>query len=91
MFSGFSLWGMFNRAVIDCGLSAQNFVILLVHVAVLLLADRARLKGKPWTDQVHGMHLFLRWAVCLLLLADVLIFGAYGSEYSMAGFLYGGF
>lgn len=91
MFSGFSLWGMFNRAVTDCGLSEQHFVILLVHVAVLLLADRARLKGKLWTDQVHGMHLFLRWAVCLLLVADVLIFGAYGSGYSLAGFLYGGF
>lgn len=91
LFSGFSLWGMFNRAVTDSGLSPVNFVILLVHVAALLMADHARLKGKNWVDGIHSMHLFLRWAVCLLLVADVLIFGAYGGGYSIAGFLYGGF
>lgn len=68
-----------------------RLVVMGVNLLVLLLAELRFRKQEDAVEGVLAQHLPIRWAVYLVLIFDVVFFGAYGSGYSMAGFLYGGF
>ena len=64
---------------------------LLLHVLAVLAAEIRFEKTEDALQWLVSRRLPLRWAICLLLIFNVLLFGVYGSGYSVAGFMYGGF
>lgn len=85
------LWVLFDGSLYTHGVSQNHFILLAVHICVLLFVE---LRYPIQDDAAEGLmqlHLILRWVIYLMLIFDVLLFGVYGSGYSLSGFLYGGF
>ena len=73
------------------GVSFPGFVIIAVHIAVMLWLESKGRGKEEWIGRIRQLHFICRWAIYFVLIFDVLLLGAYGTGYSMAGFLYGGF
>lgn len=81
---------------IDGTLSAAGFtgMVYIVLFFNIIIWFAIEIFNKKQDDVVHGIlncHLFLRWAIYLLLIFNVILFGAYGPGYSLSKFMYGGF
>ncbi len=91
MFMESHIWQLFDGSLYKFGLNQNYIVFLLLHIIILFAAE---LLTKSQEDVVSGIcrqHIGIRWAVYILLIFDVLLFGVYGSGYDMASFMYGGF
>ena len=68
------------------GLTAAEWIAALAAVIVLLTVDMIREKHGP--ARIETASLPLRWAVYILLILAVVIFGVYGPGYDAAAFIY---
>lgn len=91
LFSQFNLWVLLDGSVGELGLSMRHIVFLAVHLCLLFSAERHYSRQEDAIETVMDMHLFLRWFVYLILIYDVILFGAYGAGYNLSSFMYGGF
>lgn len=91
MFAQFNPWVLLDGTLGQLGLSMRYVVFLSVHLCVLFAAERRFRRQEDAVEGVMQAHLFLRWAIYLVLLFEVILFGVYGAGYSMSGFMYGGF
>lgn len=91
MFSQFNPWVLLDGTLGTLGLSMRYIVFLAVHLAALFAAERRYTRQEDAIEQVMGAHWLLRWGLYLVLLLDVILFGAYGTGYSTSSFMYGGF
>ena len=85
------LWVLFDGSLYTFGLSQNYIVFIAAHIFVLLAIELLTKKQEDVVSGLTRQHLFIRWAVYLVLIFDVLLFGVYGSGYDLSGFLYGGF
>ncbi len=85
------LWVLFNGDLFKFGLSQNYLVLLLVHIVALFAIEMCTKSQQHAIEGIQRQHLVLRWAIYLVLIFDVLLFGVYGSGYDMASFMYGGF
>lgn len=81
-------WILFDGSLYKCGLDQKNFLLAIICIIVLLIADGFKLKGhkirtficnQDWLFQV----LFFALAVCFII-----IFGVWGSAYDAKEFIY---
>ncbi len=84
----FTPWGLGNGALYTLGLAEPDFVVAMVSVAVLILADLLREKYGPLRPRLAAMPLPVRWCVYLLGLLALVIFGIYGPGYAESQFIY---
>lgn len=91
MFSQADLWVLFDGSLFKHGVSQNFFILIIVHIVVLLLAELRWTKQEEVVEGLKSQHIILRWIVYLVLIFDVLLFGVYGSGYSISSFMYGGF
>jgi len=73
------------------GLSKTEIVILVLHLVVLFIIEAKTKSQEEFHEKMGKWHLFIRYAVYIVLILDVLFLGMYGSGYDTSGFLYGGF
>ncbi len=78
---------LFTETLFNYGLDGKDLAVAFISLAVLWLIDILRTKFDV-ADKVLAMKLPGRWAVCLLLLFSMLIFGVYGPQYDAAPFIY---
>lgn len=92
MLDSFSLWAVFDESVIfGCGLSQNAMLVLFFNVVVMFAVEHMKKSQEESVSSLLDTHFILRWGIYVLLIFDVLFFGVYGTEFDMAGFLYGGF
>lgn len=91
MFSSAELWVLFDGSLYSYGLTQNHFILMVVHIVVLFFTEIRHDTTDQSVEAVMNLHLILRWGVYLLLIFDVLLFGVYGSGYSLTSFMYGGF
>ena len=91
MFSSLSLGTLLDGTLQAMGMPYRWIAFLILHVLAVLAAEIRFEKTEDALQWLVSRRLPLRWAICLLLIFDVLLFGVYGSGYSVAGFMYGGF
>lgn len=91
MVSAFDPWVLFDGTLYTLGLSQNHIILLVVHLVGLFAIEHRCAQQETTVDTLLDTHIILRWAVYLVLIFDILLFGVYGSGYDMAGFLYGGF
>ena len=91
MFSSLSLGTLFDGTLQSMGMSYCWIAFLILHVLLVLAAEIRFPKTEDTLQWVASRSLPVRWIICLLLIFDVLLFGVYGSGYTVAGFMYGGF
>ncbi|MDR1014491.1 MAG: hypothetical protein LBL86_05875 [Coriobacteriales bacterium] len=82
-------WLVFNGGLFDLGIDRPHFNVLILAVVVLFLVDRVRYrKGLHLAEYLRTQNVWFRWAVLLVLLVSILLFGAYGPEYDAKQFIY---
>ena len=82
---------MFIGSYYTKGVNFFGFVIIAAHIIAMLWLEARGRKKEDVILRIRNLHVILRWVIYFVLVFDVLLFGAYGTGYSMAGFLFGGY
>lgn len=89
MFCRWNPWVLFNGSLFEFGLDRQEVNILFVSILILLLVDLLRLvKNCDLGVFLLKQNLWFRWAVVIMLIVSILVFGEYGVEFNSAQFIY---
>lgn len=86
--ANFDLAGITGEALYTLGLSQPDFTVMLIAIGVLMLSDLLRERFGSLRDKLIALPLPIRWAVYLLGVVLVLVFGVYGPGYSESQFIY---
>lgn len=79
--------GLFYGGWMKLGLGGAEWIVLIVSLAVLIASDLLTAK-RPMRPVLAAKPLPVRWAVYLIGIFAVLIFGVYGPGFSESQFLY---
>ena len=77
-----------NGTLFDIGLNLQNFVVLLVALFILLIADIAKYHGVKLHEIILSWNIGIRWFVIIGAMISIMIFGIWGSGYQETNFIY---
>ncbi len=91
IFSELRPWVFFDRSLFSYGLEQQEFWMVLLCVAVLMVAETLKEQGVHIREAIAAKPLVLRWCAYYALIFAILIFGFYGPGYNAADFVYAGF
>ncbi len=80
-----------NGEIFEFGLGALEMFMLFIFLLVLLVVGVLQENGMKLRETIAKQNIIFRWAVYLIAMAVILIFGTYGPEYDAASFIYGGF
>lgn len=88
--------GGFGETILSLGLTEIDFIIILmgcvIWFIISLIQERAGdLEGTKIRETLAEMALVARWAILLVGLAAVMIFGVYGPGFDASAFIYRGF
>ena len=72
-------------------LDVYDFLLLAFGALVLLLVGLYQEKGHHIREEIATKNIVLRWVLYYGLIFSVIILGAYGSGYEVAGFIYAQF
>ena len=91
MFRGFTFADLTNGTLLGMKLDMADFAVLAVGALILFLVGLYKEKGHQIRAELATKNIALRWAVYYVLLFGVIILGAYGKGYEVAGFIYAQF
>ena len=91
IFVDFNPWVILGGSRFSLGLDVHDVVILMLSIAVLVLVSACQERGFPIRKAFCRQNTAFRWLVYLLAIAAIWVFGAYGSGFNAADFIYGGF
>lgn len=83
-----NIWILFDDSLYTLGLDRKNFNLMLISIVVLLLADvikRKKISVKAFLDKQEW---WFRWAIYIIAVNMILLFGIWGSNYDQSGFIY---
>lgn len=79
---------LFGLAVMRMGFSMQQLIALLLSVILLFVVDTMKDQGKDVRALVLTQGIWFRWLVYLGLLFVIVLYGAYGLDYTQTEFIY---
>lgn len=91
IFTDFGVSELFRGALLFEGISGWDHLILVVASLILLAVSILQEKNIPLRDTLQRQMLPVRWTVYLVLLFSIIIFGAYGGDFTNTTFIYGEF
>lgn len=91
MFTVSGLHTFFDGPLSAIGLNGTVLAVLLFNIIIWFAIEVFSKRQENVVNGVLNCHLFLRWGIYLLLIFNVILFGAYGPGYSLSSFMYGGF
>ena len=80
-----------NGDIYKYGVDEKGMGVVIFGILVLLVVGILRERGMKIRETIAKQGFILRWALFLLLLAVVLVFGIYGPSYDASTFIYGQF
>ena len=90
MLRDFAPWTLFDGSITAFGISGADWAVLLFALAALGIVSALREKGYD-SGCILSQGLAARALLCWALFMVILVFGAYGGEYSASAFIYAGF
>lgn len=89
MFTRFNPWVLFNERLFTFGIDRKEWGILAVALLLLFLVDLLRYcKELTLGDFLLKQNLWFRYAVMVLLVAAILVYGEYGINFDSNQFIY---
>ncbi len=83
----FSGWSLPSSAVLTQWLDSKEYIVAFVGLACLLISEKLSFRIS-FAEALKNRPLVLRWAIYLLIVFSILIFGVYGGSYEPQTFLY---
>lgn len=84
------LLGM-DGEIFTLGIDKKGLLVVAIGIVVLLIIGILQEMGVSIRESLAKQNILFRWGLILLLLAAVLVFGAYGEGYDASAFIYGNF
>lgn len=72
----------------DMGLDIMNWIVLLIAVFVLFLADVFHEMGRSVLELISKQTIVIRYIVYFTLIWSIIMLGIYGSDYNASTFIY---
>ncbi|MBR5597722.1 MAG: MBOAT family protein [Lachnospiraceae bacterium] len=79
---------LFDGSLYECGLSAHNFILMLVCIVLLLFVDICKYKGICIRECVFRQDYWFRWLFVAASVWVILVFGIWGPAFDKAAFIY---
>lgn len=79
---------LMSGGLYDLGLSAKNFKVLLLSIAIIVFADYMKYKGIKIREVIIAQELWCRWLCYIAAFWFILIFGVWGGSYDASSFIY---
>ena len=74
--------------IFELGINQKNMFVLFVSVLVLILVSVLQENGMKIRETLAKQNIAFRWAIYLVALIVVLVFGIYGPAYNAVDFIY---
>lgn len=81
-------WILMDGSLYTCGLDSRNFLLLMLSIGVLIMADICKTKGIRIRSVIAQQDYWCRHLIILFSICFILVFGIWGSGYDAAGFIY---
>lgn len=91
MFKNFSFDPVITGSLMTVRIDMADFIVLVAGALILLAVGIYKEQGHHLREELAEKNIVLRWAVYYVLIFSVIIFGAYGKGYEVAGFIYAQF
>ncbi len=91
MFTDLNPWILFDDSLLGLGLDWKEWGILLISLMVLYCVSKRQESGVVLRERFAQQGLVFRWAVYLVAIWSIWIFGTYGLGFQAGDFIYGGF
>lgn len=92
MLSRAEIWKLTDGSLFTYGITLNKFFVILITLLGILAGEYYSVKNEMDIKlKILNAHIFIRWTIYAMMILSILLLGAYGSGYDMAGFLYGGF
>lgn len=88
MFTDYNPWILFDGSIYNCGLDSKNFMLMLIAILILLIADIFKYKGIKISEVILKQEYWFRWLVFGVSSSLILLFGIWGSAYDASSFIY---
>lgn len=91
MLTNFNLETITSEAFFKVGMDIQDFLIILLSMGILLAIGIVQEKGISIRGKIANRNVFVRFAICYAVIAFIIIFGAYGTNYLPVDPMYANF
>lgn len=88
MFSEFNPWIFTDGMLLKLGLNEKQLFLVFVMLLVLLVVGIMQEKGVHLREKLDEQNIIFRWVFVIAAVAFLLVYGAYGSSFSAADFVY---
>ncbi len=89
LFTRFDPWALFDDSLYGLGLDRFELHVLAVALLVLLAVDLLRFfRHEELWDFLKRQNLWFRWGCLIAMLLVLLVYGAYGTAFDSAQFIY---
>ena len=91
IFTTHNWWALTDGTIFKLGLDAWELFVLFVAVLVLLTVSILQEKGIHIRETIERQNLLFRWGLVIGAVVAVVLFGVYGINLDLTGFVYAGF
>lgn len=79
---------LLDGKLLTLGIDMANWILLIAAIGVLYFVDRLHEQGFKIREAIDRQHIVLRWAIYILAIDAIIVFGIYGPGYDSASFIY---
>jgi D-alanyl-lipoteichoic acid acyltransferase DltB (MBOAT superfamily) len=83
-----SPWILTDGTLYTFGIERQNFFVLMMFIVVLIVVDYMHYKKISIRDRLAEQSGLIRWIIYYVAIFAIILWGAYGSGYNVADFIY---
>lgn len=88
MVSSFNPWILLDGSLYECGLDSHNFVLMLICIGILFVADLCKRYGIVIRHGIIRQDCWVRWLIISFSICAILTFGIWGPTYDATNFIY---
>ena len=88
MFSEFNPWVLTDGSIYKLGLEEKELFMLFIVILILFVVSLMQEKGMKIRETLDKQNMLFQWIFIIAAIVFVLIYGAYGSNFSAADFVY---
>lgn len=79
---------LFGWVIENIGMTPQTILVVCAAILLMAVVDYFKYKGTNVSEFVLAQGVVFRWAVYIILLFTIIMFGAYGYEFTQTEFIY---